>query len=457
VTALAYVVLGLAQPLGDLGMGNAIVQRADLTDRHVRTAFMFSTLMGLVVAAALVIVAPLGAAVMRDANVTAVLRALSALFAIRGTAVVADALLRRHFDFRRQVLIETASYILGYGVVAVGLALRGYGVWSLVWGALVEALLSSVAKLIIVRHRVRPLLARRELAELLGFGVGAALSSWANYVALNGDYFVVGRSMGAVSLGLYVRAYGLMKLPHTYVASVLSRVMFPAFARVQREPARLQRGYLLLTEVTAMIAAPSMGALAIVAPHFVRSLYGPQWIAVVVPLQILCIAGYFRALYHLGAIVAQSLGQVYGELWREIVYAGLVIVGAVVGTRYGLPGVALGVSAAIMYMFVACASLALRATGTTWRTYLYVQRGALVTAGATCALALSARLLLQARGASDNVTTFVILAASAVPWSAGMFWLLGRPDCEPLREWLPGWGVRFIGTVARRREIGQAR
>src|SRR5580700_6783110 len=70
--ALAYVVLGLAQPLGELGMRGAVVQRAGLTDRHIRTAFTFSTLVGLVVAAVLVRAAPLGAAVMRDPNVTPV-------------------------------------------------------------------------------------------------------------------------------------------------------------------------------------------------------------------------------------------------------------------------------------------------------------------------------------------------------------------------------------------------
>src|SRR5438105_9102303 len=53
VMALAFVVLGLARPLGDLGLGGAVVQRRELTDRHVRTAFTSSVLLGLAVAAAL--------------------------------------------------------------------------------------------------------------------------------------------------------------------------------------------------------------------------------------------------------------------------------------------------------------------------------------------------------------------------------------------------------------------
>ena len=167
VVALAYVVLGLVRPLCDVGVGDAIVQRQELTNRHVRTAATFATLMGIAVAGILVMLAPVFASVMRDPRVVPVLRVLSAALAIRSTAMVSDALLRRRLEFRKQVVIETGSYVVGYGCVAVGLALLGYGVWSLVWGALAETLLSSIAQIAVVRHDIRPMLVRRELGQLL--------------------------------------------------------------------------------------------------------------------------------------------------------------------------------------------------------------------------------------------------------------------------------------------------
>jgi O-antigen/teichoic acid export membrane protein len=448
VMALAVVVLGLARPLGDLGIGGAIVQRAELTERHVRTGFTFSTLWGLAVAAAIVAAAPLSAVVMRDPEVTPVLRVLAVGFAVGGTAVVAGALLRRTLDFRTQFFIETGSYVLGYGAVASALALRRYGVWSLVWGGLAQTLLASGAQLAAARHSMRPFLARRELADLLHFGLGAAMSGWVNYLALNGDNFVVGRSMGAASLGLYSRAYALMNLPYMYAANVMSSVLFPAFAQAQGEPARLRRGYLLMTRVTAMIAAPAMSTLAIAAPHLVRSLYGPNWIGVVAPLQILCAAGYFRALYHLGGIVVQSVGWVYSELWRQAVYAGLVIAGSLVGSRYDLGGVAMGVSAAILYMFFATAQLALRATGTPWRAYFRVQFAGLATAAAASGAALAARQLLETWQARSGTIALAVVAAAAVPSSIGLLWNLGDQDLDPLRAHLPVSCVRLAEMLA---------
>src|SRR5581483_2781613 len=102
-------------------------------------------------------------------------------------------------------------------------------------------------------------------------------------------------------------------------------------------------------------------------------LYGDRWAGVVLPLQILCVAGYFRALYHVGGIVAQSVGRVYSELWRQVGYACLVIVGAFVGSRYGLQGVAVGVGIAILYMFFATGQLALEIIKAPWREYVEVQ------------------------------------------------------------------------------------
>jgi O-antigen/teichoic acid export membrane protein len=222
----------------------------------------------------------------------------------------------------------------------------------------------------------------------------------------------------------------------------MSSVLFPAYAEAQREPDRLRRGYLMATRLTATVAAPAMGTMAIVAPHLVPTLFGHQWTNVVTPLQILCVAGYFRALYHLGGAVAQSVGRVYSEMWRQAIYAGLVIVGALIGSRYGLPFVAASVVVAILFMFVATGQLALSITGTSWYEYLRVQVGALVIAAMTCSVALFIRLALEAHIASFGVT-LAVLGGAGVPWSMAILWTLSEPDFEPFQQRLPSSWVRL--------------
>ena len=450
VITLTLVVLGLVQPLADLGLANAIVQREELTDRHVRAAFTFSTLLGVAMAAAVLVTAPSIAAVLGAPAMVPVLRLLAAAIALRGTATVAGALLRRRLDFRRQFVIDGVGYVLGYGAVAATLSTLGYGVWSLAWGVLLQTAMSSAAQLASARHAMRPLFAGRELGELLRFGIGASVSGSANYIALNGDNFVVGRWLGAAGLGLYDRAYFLMNLPYTCMANVLSGVMFPALSRAQRDPAALRSTYLVVTELTAMVAAPAMATMAVAAPHLVPALYGGQWTGAVLPLQILCGAGYFRALYHLGGIVAQSAGRVYGELWRQAIYASLVLVGALSGLSYGLAGVACGVAAAIVFMFVATGQLAMQVTHSSWPDYLRVQVGAVFTAGVTFGVAFGVRELLVWLELSDAVIALGIVAGAALPWGAGMLWNLSDPHWTPLHAHLPGWSTKLIPPVLAR-------
>jgi O-antigen/teichoic acid export membrane protein len=449
LVALASIVLGVLRPLGNLGLANALVQRRNLSDRDVRTAFTFSVLLGLVLAAAIAIAAPVGASIMREPRVVAVLRVLSLGFAFQGASIAAGGLLRRQLHFKQQFFIEVGSYLVGYAGVALTLAISGYGVWSLVIGGLCQTLLVTCGLLAVVRHSVRPLVATRELGELLHFGVGSSAAAFVNYLAVNGDSFVVGRWLGPSSLGLYNRSYALMNLPYSYVASVMSSVLFPALARVQEEPDRLRRAYLILTQLTAMIAAPAMGILAVGAPHLVRTLYGPQWNGVVVPLQILCAAGYFRALYHLGGIVAQSVGRVYTELRNQAVYAALVILGALAGFSRGLGGVAVGVAIAIVFMFIATGQLALSATATPWRTYWKAQTRALTIGTIATIAAFLARTLLEVRGASSAVISVTVVAVAAVPWGVGLLWTLSAPEFKPVLTRFPRWLLSFVEAGAR--------
>jgi hypothetical protein len=100
-------------------------------------------------------------------------------------------------------------------------------------------------------------------------------------------------------------------------------------------------------------------------------------------------------------------------------------------------------------MFIATAHLALSVTGTRLQQYVQVQLGAFVTAGATCGLALATRLVLEARHASSTVITLTVLIAAAVPWSAGISWTLGDPDCEQIAGYLPSFCASWPSAVRR--------
>ena len=192
---LALIVQGVALGFGDLGVASALVQRKHITNRHVRTGFTFSVILGLT-RRAVMPGAPLAAAIMEEPRITRSFDGCLSVLRSQGPRIVGGALLRRDLDYRRRFFINTFSYLAGYACVTIVLADLGYGVWSLVWGGLAQALLSTIGE---SWRRVgsTPVLDRPlKLHDLLNYGVGMSLATWVNYLARNGDNFVIGHSRG---------------------------------------------------------------------------------------------------------------------------------------------------------------------------------------------------------------------------------------------------------------------
>lgn len=424
--ALAMVVTGFASSVSDLGLGAAVVQRRDLTERHLRVSFTTSMLMALGLTLVLVALSPFSAPLLRDPAVPAVLRAEAVIFLFGGLGSTARAVLRR--DLRFQPLFWTGflSYLVGYAGVATGMALLGYGVWSLVAGALAQALLESVLCLVVVRHSLRPLLSRAELRELFGFGAGASVNNVINYVARNADNMIVGRWLGEAALGLYGRAYNLMQLPLNYLGVATHQVLFPAMSEIQDDRPRMGRAYLTSVQVTTLVTAPVMAGMAVAAPHMTVALYGRAWTGMVLPLQVLCVAGLFRAIYHLAGSVTYAAGRVYAELKRQVGYAALVVAGGVAGAHWGVAGVAIGVTLAIVYMYLTMSALALRIVGLGWGDFLAAQLPGAALASVVTTAALAVRLGMERQGYGSGWIFLGVLAACVAALPAGLHLLPRR-------------------------------
>ena len=405
---LVMIVMNLAYRVSQIGMAPAIIQRKELTKTHVRVAFTVSILSGIVISAAIWVSAPAVAAIFRNDAVTPLLRFISLSFLFSSFSSISAALLERSLNYRRLFLVELTSYSIGYALVGIILAVSGGGVWALAWATVVESVLRAGLLFTASPHSLRPSLARTEARQLLNFGVGSSLSRLANYAALNGDYFVVGRWLGAVDLGLYSRAYQLISLPMYQFSSVISLVLFPVYSRMQDDTAALRRAYIASVFSSAIIVLPLLTMLAIAAPEVMAGVFGPQWTGATAPLQILCLGGVFHSIYNLGDSLARAKGAVYLKFGCHAVYATCVIVGSIIGTRFGINGVAIGVVVALSVIYLLLGKLSIHLTKSTWREFFLAQLPGVVFAGAIAAFALPVTFMLR----TIQLPSLVILAAT---------------------------------------------
>jgi O-antigen/teichoic acid export membrane protein len=411
----AAVVIALSQIVSQVGVGPAIVQRRELDPVHVRVAFTISGALGFVLGAAIWFGAPALAAFYRIPAVEPVLRGVALLFPIDGLNTVGESLLVRQLRFRLFVAVELGSYVLGYACVGVWLAWQGYGVWALVAANVAQVTVRTVGMYVATMHPVRPSLNLRASRDLLSYGFGHSLAQVGALLSQQGDNLVVGRWLGPAALGIYGRAYNLMVMPASVFGRIVNRVLFPVMAQVQDERERLAGAYERVLAIVALMSLPVSAFLWVVAPEFIPVLLGPGWLAVVLPFRLFTVSLLFRMSSKISDACTKAAGAVYSRALVQAAYAVLVLVGAFIGQRWGLGGVAIAVSITMGINWVAMAALSRSVTGLSWPRFVRAQLPGTLLAGLVAAAAgLAAAAARAAHLGHVPVLAIASLAAAAV-------------------------------------------
>lgn len=387
VVGAALIAVSAAQILAESGLGPAIIQARVLRPEHIRVGFTLSVLLGVGFFAGLYLSADAIEQFFPDIDGLApVLRLVSVVFVVRNLTV-GDFLMLRELRFRALAGIQLVSFAFGYGLVAIVLALNGYGVWAIAWGQVGQQVVFTVCVWVARPHSIRPQLAVQPLRELLTYGGGHTLAKIANWMARQGDNFVVGRFLGASALGLYTRAYQMMSMPANLFGKVADDVLFPSMAAVQDDLGRLSRAYLRSVTSIALLALPVSAVAAVLSREVILVLLGPDWLSLKPAFDVMVFAILFRTSYKLSDSLVRALGAVYRRAWRQTVYAVVVVAGAAIGQNWGIEGVAWAVLVAVTANFMLMAHLSLRLMSMPWRTFVVAHTPGVLLAVFTAAVA----------------------------------------------------------------------
>ena len=395
IVGAALIVIGFSLAFSQLGMGPALVQRPVLEDRHISTAFYASTGFGILVALLVWILAPNIAAFFHMTQLVPIVRALSVLFPIAGVSSAAENLTQRDMRFRLLANTDVFAYSIGYGLVGVVMAITGFGAWALVGGQIAQALLRSIVLLRAEPPKLHPRPSWECFRDLMGFGMGLSAARLGVILANQADNLVVGRWLGAVALGLYSRAYQLMSVPTSLLGDVFDRVLFPTMSRVQEDARRLTTAYLQGTAAIALVTLPAGVVAAVLAPELVAVAFGSKWEPLVPPFQVLAAGMMFRTSYRMSDSLSRATGKVYRRAWRQALYALLVFVGAWIGQREGITGVAVGVLVALFLNYILMAHLGLNVLQITWSSFFRSQLPAVWLTIVVGGLTLAAMVLMR--------------------------------------------------------------
>ncbi len=343
----AYGVMGMANLLivfilnfRDLGTGSAIVQRKSISNRLLSSLFWVNNALGLTLAGLMCAASPATAKFFKTPELTAILCVLSISFWLMSCGIVHNSLLIREMRFRTLAVVELSAGLVSF-LVALASAYRGFGVWSLVYANIANALVSSVGYWIGSGWRPSREFDSAEVKSIARYSLNLSGFGTVNYFSRNADNITVGKVLGKLALGDYQLAYNLMLTPVQNISSVIAQTTFPAFAKIQDDNSRFRQAYVRSCMLIALITFPVIAGMGVVADPMIRALLGAKWVGAIRIFQILAPVGIVQSVQTTVGTIYMSKGRTDWMFRMGFAFGCILVISFLIGIRFGVVGVAI--------------------------------------------------------------------------------------------------------------------
>lgn len=336
--AMTMVVIGFAQSYTDTGISAAIVHRQNISREQLSSLYWLNIYVSLAVFVLVSAASPLIVWFFHEPLLSKLIPIAAISLLISSAGLQFQWLLEKELKFdllARQEIFST----VGGTIVAVSAAFLGQGVWSLVWGQIMNAGIKTVLRVKAGWAQWPPLLyfRRDDLRGFLSFGFYQMGERSINYFNSRFDQLLIGNLLGAQELGYYNFAFNLVMQPINYINPTMTRVAFPVFARLQNDLNGLRQSYLKMVNILSTINAPLLFGLSAVAPLLLPLIFGNKWNPAVLLVQILAFYAFVRSVCNpIGSLLLGKGRADLGFRWNlallfttaPVVYAGARLGGA---------------------------------------------------------------------------------------------------------------------------------
>jgi PST family polysaccharide transporter len=381
---------GLVALFANLGFGPALIQRKDLDDEYISTAFWATAAVGAIIFVVAFLCAPYVAVFFAEPGLAPIIQVSATGFLMTPLNIILTSLMTRKMEFRSLALIDMGCVAVSRAMALVA-AMSGLGAWSLVVGDLSVHAVRMPLLFHANRWLPRARFSRSQFAELFSFGGPLLGFNFVNYLGRNLDTLVIGKFLGASVLGYYDLALQVMLKPIQNITNPLTKPLFPALASIKEDRARAGELYRSVVLYISLITFPIMVGLAAVAPEFVVGVLGTKWSPSISTLRILCFVGAVHSIWVTLGDIYLSQGRPDLMLRWAMVYtptAGLVFL---YGIRWGIEGVAVGFAIHTLILWIVQQTHANRYIGLSIPRFF----AALFPATTSSLVMLSAVLLMQ--------------------------------------------------------------
>ena len=339
--ALVTAITTILQVFVDSGMANSLIQKKDTDDLDYSSVFYFNLGFCLLLYAGLFFAAPLIGRLYRDPSLTPIVRVLGLTIVVSGVKNVQQAYVAKTMQFRRFFFATLGGTVFS-AAVGITMALRGFGVWALVYQQLLNVTVNTAILWLTVGWKPKRMFSWQRLGGLVRYGWKLLVSQLLDTAYLKLYQFIIGFRYTAADLAFYNRAEQFPNLIMENTNASLDSVLLPVLSSEQDDPARVREMTRRAIRVSTYVTTPLMAGLAVCAEPLIRFLLTDKWLPCVPYMQIFCLYFAFWPLHtaNLNAIKAMGRSDIF--LIQEIVKKVLETAILLITMRYGVMAITLG-------------------------------------------------------------------------------------------------------------------
>ncbi len=355
---MATIYIGLVAVVSEFGLGQAVITMREMSGKQVAQLNSLSIAAGAVLfGVSCAAAGPLGK-FFHSPKLPPVVILMSLSFLISGMQVVPDALLQNDLRFKLLASFDTTKALV-QALTTVGLALLGFGYWSLALGPLASAVVAAAMALIARPHSLAwP--RWHEVKHALRFSGDVLGSRVAWYAYANSDFLVAGRKLGQAPLGAYTIAWTIASTPVEKITNMITRVTPAFFSAVQDDKPHLRRYLLAITDGLSLLTFPASLGMALVADQFVLVVLGPKWAAAIIPLRLLALYAAMRSITTVFPNMLFAMRHSRFVMWNTVIAAIVFPTAFYYSSRWGTTGI--GMTWILLYPLITAPFV--------WRTFI---------------------------------------------------------------------------------------
>ena len=288
IIGMATVFVLFFNTIQNIGFDSSIIYSKTFKENHLLSLLILNVIVGFFIYLVGFFLSPFLSSFYDNKEIELIFKVLILTVLLSSIGIVSKGYLQKKLDFKKLAIVEIIAITIA-GILAIVLATRNYGYWSLIVQQLVTVGLTSLGLLLITFKSIfkESFFSFKIISEHLKFGYNVFIFNVLNFFAQQLDVLVIGKLLGEKQVGIYLLAFNLILKPVSLLVQIFNKTIYPILTKVKSS--LIRESYIKFTYSFFFFLAPLIIFSVSISQILIPELLTNKWIDT---LPLLLIFGY---------------------------------------------------------------------------------------------------------------------------------------------------------------------